>query len=331
MTALTERGLEVRAAEPADHPEVFKLLTAALGWSSDERSGAFFTWKHEHNPFGRSPGWVAVDDGVVVGFRTFMRWEHRTPDGDVLPAVRAVDTATHPSHQGRGVFRLLTLRALDDLRSQGTALVFNTPNDKSRPGYLKMGWSLVGRLPAAVRVTSPPSLVRTARARVPADHWSSPATAGRPATDVLADPGLPNLLAAAGPRCGLHTNRTPTYLRWRYGFEPLAYRAITLDDDVSGGLAVFRLRRRGAALECALCEVIVPDGDPIATRALVRSVTRACAADYVIRLGGPMLDRAGFARVPRQGPVLTWHPLASGVPGRRLDDWALELGDVELF
>lgn len=331
MTRLRSSHLEVRAAQPADQPAVLELLSSALGWSSDERFGAFFTWKHEHNPFGRSPGWVAVDDGVVVGFRTFMRWEHCTPGGDVLPAVRAVDTATHPSHQGRGIFRLLTLQALDDLRSQGTALVFNTPNEKSRPGYLKMGWAAVGRLPAAVRVTSPRSLVRTARARVPADHWSIPATAGRPASDVLADAGLPDLLATAGVRRGLHTHRTPAYLRWRYGFAPLAYRALTLDDDVRGGLAVFRLRRRGAALECALCEVIVPGGDSAASRALVRSVIHECAADYVIRLGAPVLDRAGFVRVPRQGPVLTWHPLAAGVPGRRLDDWELELGDVELF
>ena len=33
--------------------------------------------------------------------------------------------------------------------------MFNTPNDKSRPGYLKMGWHQVGRPPSSVRVRSP--------------------------------------------------------------------------------------------------------------------------------------------------------------------------------
>ena len=333
MTTTTGSPIEVRPAGGTDRAAVLGLLSATLGWSSDEHFDAFFTWKHEDNPFGRSPGWVAVDDGAVVGFRTFMRWEHRTPDGDIVAAVRAVDTATHPSHQGRGIFRLLTLQALDDLRAQGTAFVFNTPNDKSRPGYLKMGWSAVGRLPAAVRVTSPRALARTVRARVPADHWSSPSTAGRSAPEVLADPALEDLVAtaAAGAPPRMHTHRTPAYLRWRYGFGPLAYRAITLDDDLRNGVAIFRLRRRGMALECALCEVLVPTGDAAARRALVRSVTTQCAADYVIRLGGPALDRNGFVRAPGQGPVLTWHPLAAGVPGGRLDDWDLGLGDVELF
>jgi GNAT superfamily N-acetyltransferase len=323
--------IEVRLAEPADRTAVLELLSASLGWSVDEQFDAFFSWKHERNPFGSSPGWVAVDDGVVVGFRTFLRWEHQAPGGEVLSAVRAVDTATHPSHQGRGIFRRLTLQALDDMRAQGVAFVFNTPNDQSRPGYLKMGWTPVGRLAATVRATSPTSLARMVRARVPADQWSAPATCGRPAAEVLADPRLRDLLSSLAGRPGLSTHRTPAYLQWRYGFAPLAYRAITLGDDMCAGTAVFRLRRRGPALECALCEVLVPAGDPAAGQALVRSVARQCDADYVIRLGGPTVDRSGFVRIPGQGPLLTWYPLAAAVPGGDLDDWALTLGDVELF
>jgi GNAT superfamily N-acetyltransferase len=175
MGVATDRPIEVRAAHASDRSGVMNLLRASLGWSADERFDAFFSWKHEQNPFGRSPGWVALDGGSVVGFRTFLRWEHVTPGGDVLRTVRAVDTATHPGYQGRGIFRRLTLQALDDLRPQGTAFVFNTPNDKSRPGYLKMGWTQVGRLGASVRLTSPTSLPRMARARVPAGHWSASA------------------------------------------------------------------------------------------------------------------------------------------------------------
>jgi GNAT superfamily N-acetyltransferase len=331
MPSVLDRPIEVRVAEPSDRAAVLELLSASLGWSPDDHFDAFFSWKHEHNPFGRSPGWVAVADGGVVGFRTFLRWQHKTPRGDVLRTVRAVDTATHPSYQGRGIFRRLTLRAIDDLRADGVAFVFNTPNDKSRPGYLKMGWAAVGRLGATLRVTSPTSLARLARGRVPADLWSVPATGGRPAPEVLADHCLDDLLRSVAGRAGLRTHRTPAYLRWRYGFAPLGYRAVTLDDDARGGVAVFRLRRRGPALECVLCEVIAPAEEPGAHGALLRSVARQCGADYVIRLGGPVVDRWGFVRAPRQGPVLTWRPLAAGLPGGRLDDWALTLGDIELF
>jgi GNAT superfamily N-acetyltransferase len=331
MTSHVAGGpIEVRLGEPSDRGAVLGLLSETLDWSADEH--ALFSWKHDENPFGASPTWVALDGDEIVGLRTFMRWEHRTADGEVLRAVRAVDTATRPSHQGRGIFRRMTLQALDDLRAEGVAFVFNTPNDNSRPGYMKMGWTQVGRLPASVRVTSLAAVPRMARARVPADVDSTPATAGRPAADVLAAPGLADLLAAAPPSPGLHTNRTPDYLRWRYGYQPLAYRAVTLDDDdVRAGVAVFRLRRRGAALECALCDVIVPAGDDRARRALVRSVTRQCGADYVIRIGGPAIDGNGFVRAPRQGPILVHKPVTDGVPGGDLHDWSLTLGDVELF
>jgi GNAT superfamily N-acetyltransferase len=331
MGEMSSDTIDVRRAEPSDRLAVLDLLRPTLGWSSDDQFRAFYSWKHEENPFGPSPSWVAVDNGEVVGFRIFLRWDHVAQGGGVLRTVRAVDTATRPSHQGRGIFRQLTLHALDDLRAGGVAFVFNTPNDNSRPGYLKMGWTQVGRLGASVRVTSPVSLWRIARTRVPADLWSVASTAGRPAADVLASPGLPDLLDVVGAPSGLSTHRTPAYLRWRYGFAALSYRAITLGSDVRNGVAILRLRRRGPSLECALCEVLAPARDPGARRALVRSVVRESGADYLIRLGGSAAYRTGFARVPRQGPILTWRPLQTGVPGRRLDDWALGLGDIELF
>jgi GNAT superfamily N-acetyltransferase len=329
MATVTNRHIEVRRAEPTDRGAVLRLLSDTLDWSVDETD--LFGWKHDENPFGRSPTWVALDDGDLVGVRAFMRWEHRTAAGEVLPSVRAVDTATRPSHQGQGIFRRLTAQAVDDLRADGVAFVFNTPNDNSRPAYLKLGWTMVGRLPTSVRVTSPGAVARVARARVPADLASTPSSGGRPAAEVLASPALDDLLSAAERPPGLHTHRTPAYIRWRYGFEPLAYRAVALDDDVGRGVALFRLRRRGPALECALCDVIVPGGHAAGRRALLRAVVRECGADYVIRIGGPAIDGNGFVRVPGQGPILAHRALADGVPGAGLRDWSLSLGDVELF
>jgi GNAT superfamily N-acetyltransferase len=340
MTSTTST-LELRAATDDDLPAVLELLQASLGWVPDDAYARFFAWKHRESPFGRSPAWVAVDPGAaggegrIAGFRTFSRWRFRRggePDGATIEAVRAVDTATHPDYQGRGIFTQLTRHALDELAADGVAFVFNTPNDRSRPGYMKMGWQLVERLPVAATPRSPAALVRVARARTPADKWSSPTTAGVPVADIAADAGLSGLLAAAGddgshPR--LSTDRTPAYLAWRYGFPPLHYRAVVAPGGPGDGVVVFRLRRRGAALEAAICEQIVPPGAETTAARLVRRVLRETGADHAVQIGRPRPTR-GLLPVPGQGPTLVWRSVTDTEmppPG----DWALGLGDIELF
>ena len=138
-------GLEVRPATGSDREEVLALLGRSLGSDGDPRYPALFAWKHDENVFGPSPMWVATEAGRVIAFRAFMRWEFER-GGRVLRAVRAVDTATDPDYQGKGLFTRLTMLGLDEMRADGVDFVFNTPNSQSRPGYLKMGWREVGVL-----------------------------------------------------------------------------------------------------------------------------------------------------------------------------------------
>jgi len=323
---------DVRSATEADDDAVLELLHDALGWVPDADHASFFEWKHRQSPFGRSPAWVGLDadSQAIVAYRTFMRWEYLL-DGEVVRAVRAVDTATHSSQRGRGWFTRLTTQALEDLRAQGVGFVFNTPNDASRPGYLKMGWRPVGKVPVAIRPRSPAAALRTARARTAADKWSLPTTAGEPAGSVLRDAaGVEALLASVpGPDRGLITRRTAAYLAWRYGFGPLHYRALLAGPRVEDGMAVFRLRRRGRSLEAAVCEVLVPGGNDAAVRRLVRRVARASGADHALSVATRALSM-GAVPVPGLGPQLVWRDVCQQqVP--ELAGWHLSLGDVELF
>jgi GNAT superfamily N-acetyltransferase len=324
-------AIEIRPIRPDDRSAVLDLLSASLHWVPNELFDRFFTWKHEQNPFGRSPAWVACDRDRLVGFRTFLRWELDHPDGRVRSAVRAVDTATHPDYQGRGVFRRLTLHAIRDLERDGVDFVFNTPNEQSRPGYLAMGWNDVGHLPVAVRARGPRGAIAMLRSRVPAERWSLETQAGLPASELLDDPGTADLLAHLSPATALRTRRNADYLRWRYGFDALGYRALAADGEPARGLAVFRLRRRGAATEAALVELLVPHGAPEVARSLRRDVARVSAADYVIRIGGPAVETTGFVRLPRQGPILTWRAVCATGPAPGVGSWDLALGDVELL
>jgi GNAT superfamily N-acetyltransferase len=325
----------LRKAEPDDRPAIIELCRRSLGWMADDPNEAFFAWKHDENPFGRSPAWVAEDEsGVLVGMRTFLCWRFRRPDGTTFTAVRAVDTATHPDWQGRGIFSRLTLSALDDLRDDGVDCVFNTPNDKSRPGYLKMGWQQVGKVPVSVRLTGPRSIAKLAGARTAAEMWSEESSAGLPASEVLADhDAVEALLARIGPGQRITTDRTPAFLHWRYRFGPLRYRAARLGASLEDGLVVFRVRRRGTAMEGTICDVLAPKGSS-SKRAW--TALKGAGVDYLLKGSAPqgqhhLADaRQGFVPVSALGPILTWRPVAASmVP--TMDQLALGLGDIELF
>jgi GNAT superfamily N-acetyltransferase len=316
--------LEIRPASAADRHSINALLRRTLNVGDDPRYDRFLEWKHRANPFGSSYEWVATIDDVVVGYRSFLRLE-LVVDGTVRPAVRAVDTATDPEHHGQGIFRSLTEQGVDHLKGDGVAWVFNTPNDSSRPGYLKMGWSVVGKLPVAVMARSPLALRHLRRARQPAARWSEPCTAfdrAVSAIDHLLDGD------AAPPRDATRrwsTNRTSSFLRWRYGLDDLQYRGFSPDEST---VVVFRVRQRGPLREAMIADVIRRPGAETSLRlgSATRTILRATGADVAVMSGG----RRSPTAIPVGGPQLTWRPVCDErVP--TIDQLSFCGGDMELF
>ena len=256
-----------------------------------------------------------------MAFRALMRWEF-VRGGKVLRAVRAVDTATDPDYQGRGLFRVLTMHGLESVRAEGVDFVFNTPNDQSRPGYLKMGWREVGRLPAAVRFTGPKGAFDALRSRVPADRWSTELKVGVPVLDWLESGGPGDRVPAPTDVREIRTNVDDEFLAWRFGGPLLAYRAV----DVGDSALIVRARRRGPSRELV---VVAEFGVPGATQRLAARVATDAGCSYAIRLGQPN-PMAGFVGLPGGGPILTWRVVnTDGLPP--LGNWSLTMGDVELF
>ncbi len=323
----------VRRADPDELGRIIDLATTALGWDPEAPNEDFFRWKHLENPFGTSPLWVAEVDGTLAGFRTFLRWRFIRADGSTRSACRAVDTATAVEHRGRGVFTTLTRAAVEELTDEGVDFVFNTPNDQSRPGYLKMGWVDAGRIDIGVRPRLR-GLGRLLGARAAADKWGLSSDVGATIDELL--DGLSDATVVGPPQSDhLQTERTAGFLRWRYGFDPLHYRALTATRDPRSGLVSFRLRRRAGAVEATICDMTpTPDGGRRALlgglrQGLRRSARRGPRHDYAIatRATAGVVD--GFLPVPGFGPRLTLRDLASTAP--HPDDLLLSLGDVELF
>jgi len=335
---MAARGISLRPYREKDETEVIGLLKTALGEGpTDNRTQEFFEWKHLNNPFGRSYLLVAECDGRIVGLRAFMRWSF-VADDQIVAAVRAVDTATHPDFRGLGIFSTLTLAALGDLAEEAD-FVFNTPNDKSRPGYLKMGWRAVGNLPVRLRVQRPVRFavglrsLRTSSGPV----RSRPSVDALPAADALADvAGLGELVRSSSRQTGrLSTAHTSASLMWRYAKAPaLDYRVV---GDRQRGFAIFRVRPRGALWETTVAEILIPDANPARAKELLLEVGRAARVDHVtcmIPEGSAALTgsrRARFVRSPI-GMTLTARPLRSSpIDPLEKRSWALTLGDVEVF
>lgn len=313
--------ITTRQMRQSDLTEVLELMKVSLGEPPGlGRTPALFRWKHYDNPFGQSIALVADSGDRIVGLRTFMRWELKAPDGRLLRAVRAVDTATHPEFQRRGIFRSLTEAALDLAREDGVDLVFNTPNEKSKPGYLKLGWSEVGPIGAMVR----PSL-RSVRPAAPGTEES---------VDIerlLDDSGSPvdRVDFELRPALGFRTNQTETYLRWRFSHPGVDYRAVAAGSSV----AVVRGNRRRDREELVVADVF---GTP---RPALKRVIATSRADHIatwFSKGSPerrAAIRLGIVPLPGvRALTLVIRPLGS-VPEelRSIDAWDTAVSDFELL
>lgn len=139
-------GVSVAPVAGVDPEAAAALLGESMtGGFGRRKSAALWRWKHQQNPAGQSLGLAAYDGlGNLIGLRPFMRW--RLVDAACRPvtAVRAVDTAVALQWRGHGIFSALTRCAVEQLIDNRIELVFNTPNEKSAPGYRKMGWRLLG-------------------------------------------------------------------------------------------------------------------------------------------------------------------------------------------
>lgn len=302
-----------------DLDEVLELLRLSLGETELlQRTKELFSWKHLDNPFGESIVLVAEHEGRIVAMRALMRWDLRTPGGTDLRCVRPVDTATHPDYRRRGLFRRLTLEAIEEARATGINLVFNTPNDQSRPGYLKMGWSDVGDVKVMVR----PSLRRIVGK-----------TEGNP------DPA--SLLSVTAPldsvgfvkraALGLRTPRSTEYTTWRFGSHPSArYFAVAAGPSA----AIVRPGTRNGRTELVISDVAGPD-----PAAGIGAAVDASLASYVVASFGKKSPERSAARrnglIPLVGMSalrLVCRPLTElDIDVTSLSNWDFALSDLELL
>lgn len=315
--------MDIQQAQAGDLPAIIHLLKLSLGESLIPKSESYFLWKHEQNPFGRSPMYLAKEKGELIGLRTFMRWEWQKGE-QRLRAVRAVDTATHPEHQGKGIFKKLTLHAVEACKQDGVDIVFNSPNNQSRPGYLKMGWQEVGRMPLLLKPGSLfPARYGEAYAQRVYERFSIQ-SALKPFTPQHVFPVSKDYF---------QTPLSESYLRWRYIDCPIVQYGAILEPNRFG--VVFRLKPLKRFIELRICDVWCEQPDALADlkkaireiRNAVRPLMISCAPTQLVK------GRLGFLGPYSKGPVTTIRSLALTElkPFEQFNAWQPSIGAMELF
>jgi N-acetylglutamate synthase-like GNAT family acetyltransferase len=331
--------MQIRPALPHDKPAIIELLKSSLGESTIPKSESLWNWKHEQNPFGQSFVLVAEENNTIIGVRAFMQWQwlwnqHR------YQAIRAVDTATHPGHQGKGIFKKLTLQQLELCKQQGVHFVFNTPNEQSRPGYLKMGWVQQGKMPLKLSVLRPLAL---AYARF-FNKNKFQATSEDPSPKQIWDPVVFQFAnRVLQPSQQLCTALSPDYIGWRFANNPLfRYNYIT---DHENFLLITRIKNQSFTRELRLVEFLVTDSANVTkVNAYMKKAVHAFCREHhinIVSLSGQQyrfhqrfFSWMGFIPVKNWGPIITVRDLNMNEHFNGLlqtNNWYYSLGDMELF
>lgn len=313
----------IREANSKDIPEIVKVLKASLGENDLPLSEEIWNFKHVVNPFGASLVLVAEEDEKIVGVRAFMRWEWKK-EKFVYRALRAVDTATHPEYQGRGIFKKLTLKAVELSKEHEDNFIFNTPNDQSRPGYLKMGWKVVGKVNVALK----PSI---------SSIFSKVGKSGVYDINIHSEESIIELCNKWNNRWEgagkLFTPKSREFLEWRYEKNPLQKYEVLATEDFY--IASY-IKKRKNIREFRVSECIYRNESLVYSdlnKALKRLARKLGA--HVISFAPGILPLKGLMLKGSYGPILTVRELNlaeneySGL--LEIENWNNSIGDLELF
>ncbi|VAX38814.1 hypothetical protein MNBD_PLANCTO02-120 [hydrothermal vent metagenome] len=356
--------LEIVPYTEAHRDEVLSLVNLSLGEKQIlKRDAAYWHWKHEENPFGRSLMLVGLQEGKVVGMRAFLRWQLNW-QGERIEAAKPVDSVTHPQARRQGVFSQLTTAACDMAQQMGIQILFNTPNQNSLPGYLKLGWQQVGLVPSLVKVTSPAtaswkllkSLISSKhfKQEIPTSDWfiSDPTD-----TSQLFGEGdkfeeaFENLLLKSNSlnkNSSEHilTDKTISFWRWRYMGHPhyQYYVERCYDGAELTGVLFYRLNVRRGLREVMITDIVTNPEKKNVVKKLIAQLSEQVRSDYFVSLATKShetfneLRASRFRIVPRKGLQLVARSLVDQGDSEgfdfnndiyQFDRWSLSLGDLE--
>ncbi len=314
--------MQIREAISSDIPEIINVLRASIGESKLPKTEEIWKYKHFDNPFGASIVLLAVESGRIIGVRAFMKWDWNL-NGTRFSALRAVDTGILPEHQGKGVFKALNSAGLELSKERGDHFIFNTPNSKSLPANLKMGWKRIDKL----KIVFIPGNFRNRNIKKENFQYKKSIDL----TSLNFQELLDGYNSSQSQKDKIFTPKSQDYLRWRYEQNPLQEYQIIADRDFY--LAAY-LKQHKRFTELRIAEHIHYNqvgSDKI--KKAVSEMNKIFRAELISYTSGLKLSNFQFSG--KLGPVMVYRNLNLDVGSQRkisdLNNWSYTLGDLELF
>jgi len=309
---MNEIKIDYQLAKPSDLEQIVSLFEVCLGSDGGAPTVEFWNWKHNQNPGGISPVILAWDNDKLVGIRAFMCFKFHDNNG-VIKAYRPVDTATHPDYQGKGIFKNLTLSLIEDLKKiNQSAFIFNTPNDQSKPGYLKMGWIEWGRPLIQILPTFPFSVTSFAKDQ-----------------NRLLDYDFSNCKAVANQYIAIV--KDGSYYQWRYqqiAIQQYGMKECNLGNDVY--LIIYRQKKIKFLNEFRVCDVLKNNVScskiPVAVYARLFFTFGLGFTSFINR--NKLLISV---KLKRKSPCVTFRKINDQDASLSFQDFDWNIGELELF
>jgi len=310
----------IRKGLESDIPQIITLLRVSLGETMIPKSENLWKWKHLDNPYGPSPVLVALEGSQIIGVRAFLLWEF-IMNGKLVKACRAVDTAVHPDHQGKGIFSKLTLSLIDEIKKSGVDLVFNTPNNNSTPGYINMGWEKWGKLPLKLHFHL---TVGKNKHPLQPDNWS------------LIESLVNKIERSKTIQSHNQTNLKSGFLKWRYFECPLFPYYFVSDGE--NYLLFYRIKESKMGREIRITDMFVLNdfGKEVKMRLQksLKDAQKLSGARFTSFSGLTYQDHKvlnlGSLPILKAGPLVTLRKVSEEIDPMKID-WKWSLGDLEVF
>ncbi len=170
--------IEVRKIQVDEASIEESSLLLRTVWPSDPKFlPSYLKWLYRDNPVGHVVGFNAYEGTTLAAHYATVPLE-ASVEGKAMKGLLSLNTATHPSHQGKGLFTRLANQTYEEAHAAGFAFVIGVANASSTPGFVrKLGFQLV--CPLDVRVGIGPLGAETRDATAWQRTWSPQSIAWR--------------------------------------------------------------------------------------------------------------------------------------------------------